>query len=171
VAGIARHINGMSTIEPRGQFRLDTAENVSPLLNQWTESLEQVLESMTDHRPAVAWQAVSGTRQEVAAANGAGPEEEILWWEQPLQISPDMLVWVGAPKTSWEHAGTLTLKAAGLETVESAEAKNTWVRDSRPVSFHTGPCHRRLDGTRSNLRSGCGACARFGGEGHGHWFL
>ena len=116
----------MSTIEPRGQFRLDTAENVSPLLNQWTESLEQVLESMTDQRPAVAWQAVSGTRQEVAAANGAGPEEEILWWEQPLQISPDMLVWVGAPKTSWDHAGTLTLKAAGLETVESAEAKNTW---------------------------------------------
>jgi flagellar motor switch protein FliN/FliY len=126
VAGIARHINGMSTIEPKDQPRLDAAENVGPLLNQWAESLEQVLESMTDQRPAVSWQAVSGTRREIAAAHGAGPEEEILWWEQPLQISPDMLVWVGAPKTSWEHAGTLTLKAAGLETVESAEAKNTW---------------------------------------------
>jgi flagellar motor switch protein FliN/FliY len=27
---------------------------------------------------------------------------------------------------TWEYAGTLTLKAAGLETVESGEAKNTW---------------------------------------------
>ena len=31
----------------------------------------------------------------------------------------------GAPAT-WEYAGTLTLKAAGLETVESGEARNTW---------------------------------------------
>jgi len=37
-----------------------------------------------------------------------------------------MVVWVAAPRASWEHAGTLTLKAAGLETVETGEAKNTW---------------------------------------------
>jgi flagellar motor switch protein FliN/FliY len=37
-----------------------------------------------------------------------------------------MLVWVGAPRSAWEYSGTLTLKAAGLETVELTEAKNTW---------------------------------------------
>ena len=37
-----------------------------------------------------------------------------------------MVVWVAAPRALWEHAGTVTLKAAGLETVEQAEARNTW---------------------------------------------
>jgi flagellar motor switch protein FliN/FliY len=126
MAGFARHINGMSMDEHQGQARLDAAENVKLLLDQWGESLEQVLESMTDQRPAVAWQAVSGPLTEVAAATGSSPETEMLWWEQPLQLSPAMAIWVGAPRVSWEQAGTLTLKAAGLETVEAAEAKNTW---------------------------------------------
>jgi flagellar motor switch protein FliN/FliY len=38
-----------------------------------------------------------------------------------------MKIWIGAPRTAWEQAGTLTLKAAGLDTVETAEAKNTWL--------------------------------------------
>ena len=29
--------------------------------------------------------------------------------------------------STWEYAGTLTLKAAGLETVETNEARNTWL--------------------------------------------
>ena len=36
-------------------------------------------------------------------------------------------MWVGAPRASWEYAGTLVLKAAGLETVALDEAKNTWL--------------------------------------------
>jgi flagellar motor switch protein FliN/FliY len=43
-----------------------------------------------------------------------------------LQIDPQAAIWVGAPQSVWEHAGALTLKAAGLETVETSEAKNTW---------------------------------------------
>jgi len=126
MARFARHVNGMSTLEHQEPFRWDAAENVKLLLSQWGESLEQVLESMTDQRPGVHWQAVSGPLSEVAAATGAGPETEMLWWEQPFQLSPEMVVWVAAPRASWEHAGTLTLKAAGLETVETGEAKNTW---------------------------------------------
>lgn len=52
---------------------------------------------------------------------------DILWWEQPFQVGPETAVWVAAPQATWEHAGTLTLKAAGLETVETGEAKNTWL--------------------------------------------
>lgn len=108
------------------RFRLDGVGNLKQLLDEWVETLAQVLESMTDQRPGVAWQAASGTLAEVAASTGAGPEPEILWWEQPFQISPEMVVWVGAPRQAWEYAGTLTLKAAGLETVELGEARNTW---------------------------------------------
>jgi flagellar motor switch protein FliN/FliY len=107
-------------------LRLEAAENVKLLLGQWGESLAQVLESMTDQRPEVQWQTVTGPLSEIAPATGAGPEADMLWWEQPFQVSPEMMVWVAAPRATWEYTGTLTLKAAGLETVESGEARNTW---------------------------------------------
>ncbi len=105
--------------------RLEEREDTRQILDQWVESLAQVLESMTDQRPQTAWQAASGTVSEVAAGE-AGPENEILWWEQPFPLGGDAVAWVGAPRVLWEYAGTLTLKAAGLETVEIGEARNTW---------------------------------------------
>ena len=107
-------------------LRLDAVENAKLLLDQWGDSLAQVLESMTDQRPEVHWQTVTGLLSEIAQSTGAGPEADMLWWEQPFQVSPEMMVWVAAPRATWEYAGTLTLKAAGLETVESGEARNTW---------------------------------------------
>jgi flagellar motor switch protein FliN/FliY len=107
-------------------LRLETAENAKLLLGQWGDSLAQVLESMTDQRPEVQWQTATGPLSEIAQSTGAGPEADLLWWEQPFQVSPEMVVWVAAPRSTWEYTGTLTLKAAGLETVESGEARNTW---------------------------------------------
>jgi flagellar motor switch protein FliN/FliY len=110
----------MSAGENEGPARLAAVENTRFLLDRWTESLAQVLESMTDQRPAVRWEAASGPLSEV------GGGQELLWWEQPFQVAPQAGVWIAAPRATWEYAGTLTLKAAGLETVETAEAKNTW---------------------------------------------
>ena len=42
-------------------------------------------------------------------------------------MAPGAAVWVATPRETWEYAGTLTLKAAGLETVETNEARNTWL--------------------------------------------
>ena len=98
---------------------LETSENVRLMLDQWAKGLADVIASMTDHHPAVSWR------------SGAGPvgaaDEETLWWEQPFQNSPEMLIWVAAPRAVWEYAGTATLKAAGLESVDIAEARNTWL--------------------------------------------
>src|SRR6202011_1611732 len=60
---------------------------------------------------------------------GSAPDElqEILWWEQPFTIGPTAVAWIGAPRATWEHLGTMTLNAAGVETVETAEAKSTWM--------------------------------------------
>ena len=99
---------------------LNNVGNAPTLLDRWTESLVQVLESMTDQRPAVHWEPVSGPLSEV------GHGQDYLWWEQPFQFDPEAVVWIGAPQAAWEYAGALTLKAAGLETVEITEAKNTW---------------------------------------------
>ena len=89
------------------------------ILDQWTQSLAQVLESMTDCRPEVEWRAEAEQRPDAA--------EPLLWWEQPLRGGEEMVVWAGAPRGVWEHAGTITLKAAGVETVAEQEARNTWL--------------------------------------------
>jgi flagellar motor switch protein FliN/FliY len=104
---------GMSASEEHNQI----TEQIGGLLDQWTASLAEVVESMADQKPAVRWEA-TGTPP-------AGPD--LLWWEQPFQVLPGTAVWVAAPRSTWEYAGTLTLKAAGLETVETNEARNTWL--------------------------------------------
>jgi flagellar motor switch protein FliN/FliY len=99
---------------------LEDNQPLHGILDQWAESLAQVLESMTDQRPKVAWHFGTGPRP----ADVSG--EPLLWWEQPFRGGPEMSVWVGVPRALWEHAGTLTLKAAGLENVVEGEARNTW---------------------------------------------
>lgn len=98
----------------------DSSETVSHLLDQWAEALVQVVESMTDQRPALEWRKDCGPPPE------SGTEADLLWWEQPFQISPAAKAWVAAPRAAWEYLGTLTLKAAGLDTGGSDEARNTW---------------------------------------------
>ena len=100
-----------------GEDHSQITEQIGGLLDQWTASLAEVIESMADQKPAVRWETI-GTPP-------SGPDP--LWWEQPFQALPGAAVWVAAPQSTWEHAGTLTLKAAGLETVETTEARNTWL--------------------------------------------
>ncbi len=92
-------------------------EVIRGLLDQFASALSQVVESMADQKPEVVW----------SPGGEPAAEPDLLWWEQPFQIAPGMLLWVAAPRQSWEYAGTITLKAAGLETVETAEARNTWL--------------------------------------------
>jgi flagellar motor switch protein FliN/FliY len=100
-----------------GDDQNQMAEPVRRLLDEWTAGLAQVVASMADQKPDVRWENA-----------GAPPAEpELMWWEQPFQAAPGMTVWVATPLTTWEYAGTLTLKAAGLETVETNEARNTWL--------------------------------------------
>ena len=86
-------------------------------LDQWTAGLADVVAAMADQKPEVRWE----------AAGSLPADQETLWWEQPFQGVPGALVWVATPRATWDYAGTLTLKAAGLETVETNEARNTWL--------------------------------------------
>jgi flagellar motor switch protein FliN len=100
-----------------GVSALNLIENARTVVDQWAQSLGDVLAAMTDQRPDVEWH----------PGEGPGADEaEMLWWEQPFQGGPDLCVWVAAPTALWEHAGSVTLLAAGLETVAQAEARNTW---------------------------------------------
>ena len=100
-----------------GGDRDQVPEPLRGLLDHWAAGLAEVVASMADQKPEVRW--------EVASALPSGPD--LLWWEQPFQIVPGAAVWVATPHSTWDFAGTLTLKAAGLETVETNEARNTWL--------------------------------------------
>jgi flagellar motor switch protein FliN/FliY len=117
MAGIPRNGDGMNLSQQNQPLTIATVENARLLLDRWAASLTQVLESMADQKPDVGWQ----------PGAAPDPEQEVLWWEQPFQNAPGMTVWVAAPRATWESVGTLTLQAAGLETVETAEARSTWL--------------------------------------------
>jgi flagellar motor switch protein FliN/FliY len=93
------------------------SELLNSLLDQWTAALSQVLQSMAEQKIEASWEPVPAPESE--------PEQ--IWWEQPLQIAPETIIWVAAPRATWEHTGAVTLKAAGLETVEVGEARNTYI--------------------------------------------
>jgi len=90
---------------------------LNSLMEQWGSSLAQVLQAMADQKTESSW----------CAGPAPSAEPDLIWWEQPLQLGPEMTIWVAAPKGAWEHTGTITLKAAGLETVELIEARNTYI--------------------------------------------
>ena len=100
----------------------DTLEPIRSLLDQLVSSLADVFESMAEQKPQIEWKEASGP----IATLRPDAAEPVLWWEQPLQFAPDMKIWVGAPQATWEFSGSLVLKAAGLDSVEPGEAKNTW---------------------------------------------
>jgi flagellar motor switch protein FliN/FliY len=95
----------------------ETTEELRRYLAEgWTAALVQILESMTDQKPNVGWSAA------------AAPEgEEAFWWEQSLNLEEAPLVWVGAPEATWSELGGRTLRAAGIDAVEPADAKNTYL--------------------------------------------
>ena len=107
----------MNQTDQSQPFAIAAVPDARQLLDGWAASLGQVLESMTEVKPEIGWQ------------EGAAPESqpETLWWEQPFSVGPGIAVWVAAPRATWESVGTMTLKAAGLESVETTEAKSTWI--------------------------------------------
>jgi flagellar motor switch protein FliN/FliY len=111
----------MTAQESAASARLEDNQLARGVVDRWAESLAQVVESMTDSRPKVQWSSGAGAWRTTVAG------QQLLWWEQPFRGGPEMSVWVGVPQALWEYAGTLTLKAAGLENVVETEARNTWL--------------------------------------------
>jgi len=80
-----------------------------------TAPLIQTIESMTDQKPSVTWKPDSA------------PEGDFLWWGQVLSLAEASLMWVGAPQSSWHELGARTLRATGIDPVESTDARNTYL--------------------------------------------
>jgi len=92
-------------------------EFMRSLAEEWSARLGQILESMTDQRPRVDWHVDSDPPM----------GESMFWWAQALNLAPEPVIWVGAPEPTCLDLGTRTLRAAGIDTVEPADARNTYL--------------------------------------------
>ena len=92
-------------------------ELLRQLAEEWAGLLAQILESMTDQKPGAA----------AKLSDSADVGENPLWWEQKLNLAESPLIFVGAPARVWSEFGGRTLRAAGIDTVEESDARNTYL--------------------------------------------
>jgi flagellar motor switch protein FliN/FliY len=90
------------------------------LTETWAGAFSQALESMTGVRPTASW----GPAEDDTSAAGS---PDSLWWEQPLSLAPNAVLWVGAPAGAWREMGAAALRATGIESVEEADARSTYL--------------------------------------------
>src|SRR5690348_728817 len=93
------------------------AATESWLVEQWTAKLSLAVASMMGDAPAVIAGSTLGN-------SPAG--EDIAWWEQPFSVSPQAIVWVGAPTETWRSIGNEVLKSAGIDDADDANIKSTY---------------------------------------------
>lgn len=90
------------------------------LMEQWTAAIATVLDSMTDERPEVAFAPLLAPSSEPADA-------VTLCWEQGFKGIAKPGLWVTALESTWLELGRRTLRAAGIEAAEPADARNTYL--------------------------------------------
>jgi flagellar motor switch protein FliN/FliY len=92
------------------------------LMEQWTAALAAAIESMTEDRPEVQF-APRGD----PATGETGESAGALCWEQGFGGIEPPAMWVTAPEKTWLELGGRTLRAAGIEAAEPADARNTYL--------------------------------------------
>lgn len=78
-----------------------------------------VLESMAGEAPGVQFDACEIPQTDAVAGD--------LWWEQPLNLSPDARIWIGAGQQAWEGIGGRVLRSAGVEEEDPETSRSTYL--------------------------------------------
>lgn len=102
---------------------LQANEATRALVDRWVENLAEVVESVMEQRPAVAWREAQGA----ATSLGLSPGPDVVCRSHRFLCSNQAQIWVTAAHETWYYLGDSTLKAAGLETSDPVEIKNTWL--------------------------------------------
>jgi flagellar motor switch protein FliN/FliY len=91
------------------------------VFNEWSEKLAGILEQMADERPAIEPGPAGAAPQDASLGEGA------IIWEQHFALTEKPLVWVAAPQQTLHQIGERTLRASGVETMDSTDARNTFL--------------------------------------------
>ena len=134
-----------------------TTEILRSLAGQWSDLLVQIVQSMTDQKPKANW----------SERDAPADAEDVFWWEQNLSLGGEARIWVGASTQAWSELGGRTLRAAGIDSVEEADARNTYLEIlSQSLSGLAQAIGARLG---SEVTCGEGT-PREQAPAEGHWF-
>lgn len=92
------------------------------LAEEWGRQITRAVESMTGESVLIAFAPRPLTAAEVDPA-----QEAILWWEQPLSLSDDAKIWVGADGTTWQEIGNRVLRSAGVDDATADDVRSTYL--------------------------------------------
>jgi hypothetical protein len=87
------------------------------VVDAWAEELKGVLQFLT----AEDWTAI------VSAAEPGSAPPGYFWWSQKFNVTPDSELTIGAPALGWSELGARVLQAAGVDLIEQASAKSTYL--------------------------------------------
>ena len=85
------------------------------MIEEWTNRLAQVFESMTGDLPKTTVQPAT-----------LPEDDELFWWEQGFSSAPGATAWVGASTASWREIGQKILSSAGVDDGTTEDLKSTY---------------------------------------------
>jgi flagellar motor switch protein FliN len=92
------------------------------LAEEWGRQITRAVASMTGESASIAFGAHQLTPAEIDPS-----QQELLWWEQPLNLGPNANIWVAAGGRSWEEIGKRVLRSAGVDGATPEDIRGTYL--------------------------------------------
>ncbi len=92
------------------------------LAEEWGRQISRAVESMTGESVGITL-----APHQLAAGDIDPSQQELLWWEQPLSLGPDFIVWVAASGRSWDEIGNRVLRSAGVDDATPEDIRSTYL--------------------------------------------
>lgn len=92
------------------------------LAEEWSRQMARAVESMTGE-PA----RITLVPHHLSPAEIDPAQPEFLWWQQPLSLNPDAIIWVAAAGRSWEEIGNRVLRSAGVDDATPEDIRGTYL--------------------------------------------
>ena len=92
------------------------------LAEEWSRQFSRTVESMTGESVLIAF-----ASRTLAAPEIDPGQQELLWWEQPLSLSPESRIWIAAATPSWQEIGNRVLRSAGVDDATPEDIRSTYL--------------------------------------------
>ncbi len=92
------------------------------LAEEWARQFTRTVESMTGEPVLIQFAA-----RELAAGEIDPAQQDLLWWEQPLSLSPDARIWIASSSQTWQEIGNRVLHSAGVDDATPEDIRSTYL--------------------------------------------
>ena len=102
-------------------------EPILALGSLWAQEFANAMEAMAGERPALDVNTGLTGQRLWTGRSSTSADGEVIWWKQVLDASPGSTVWIGTPRALCTELGQSILAAAGIESSDASELKDTYL--------------------------------------------